>query len=155
MNTEIDPDCINTLPFSPVKAEIASSNLVGVANLIEEYGEIKGGKMARQSAREYITLDAIKTICESHPNATPGEIMQLVSQKVSEDLITTADACDAYNLNQSTIASWIMRGHISIKKIVPNSKSTGRPTNLLSRKELESYITNRPGRGRPKKPVAV
>ena len=157
MDTE--SDCTNTPPYSPVKAEIASSNLVGVANLIDEYGENKGGKMTRQLARQSITLDELETLRADNPHLLSGadQLMELVQEKLNDDLITLYDAEIEFGIIPSTLKSWMERhpDKLSPKKKINNySSKGGRPRILISRSELQSFLENKRGRGRPSK-VAV
>ena len=149
MDTE--SDCTNTPPYSPVKAEIASSNLVGVANLIHEYGEIKGGKMTRQLARQSITLDELETLRADNPHLLSGadQLMELVQEKLNDDLITLKDAEEMFGKNTNTLSSYITRGKIQVKKYMNHPSGRGRPLVLISYSELASYLSTKPKRGRP------
>lgn len=150
MDTE--SDCTNTPPYSPVKAEIASSNLVGVANLIDEYGEIKGGKMTRQLARQSITLDELETLRANNPHLLSGadQLMELVQEKLNDDLITLKDAEQMFGKNMNTLASYIKRGKIQVRKYMNQpAGGRGRPLVLISYSELSNYLSTEPKRGRP------
>ncbi len=140
---------------SPVKAEIASSNLVGVANDGGINLELGGLNMARHSGRESILIDELKYIIEQNSDITGEELMSKVIEKIDSDKVDMQVASDIYNIPYSTISDWLQAGHIREYGRVANGKGTGANKKLVSLKEVETWKETRPRRGRPSRKSAA
>ena len=109
--------------------------------------------MNRQLARQSITVDELETLLEQNPNVSADEFMELVQEKLNDDLITLYDAEIEFGIKATTINSWMTRhpDKLSPKKKINNySSKGGRPRILISRSELKSFLTIKRPNGRPK-----
>jgi len=133
--------------FVPVKAEIASSNLVGVATLVEK-GDIDKMLKEIESAlkMEHISVDDVRHIL--HNAGSISQALVMLEDYTTIELMTITEAEEYSNgrFCYGTIANWISEG--KLQKRGKRSVPRGRPKVLIARQDMDNFIKNPPKQGR-------
>jgi len=129
---------------SPVKAEIASSNLVGVANISEVTRMLR--EIVDAMRLEHIDVDTVFDILNSAQDLE--EARELLDRKVNIELLTLREAAEYSGITYGTIANWASEGRlprIGKRKV---TKGLGRAEVLVSKNDLDDILANPPRAGR-------
>jgi len=130
--------------YSPVKAEIASSNLVGVANISEVTRMLR--EIVEAMRLEHIDVDVVFDILNSAHNL--DEARELLDKKVNIELLTLREAAEYSGITYGTIANWCSEGRlprIGKRKV---KKDRGRAEVLVSKNDLDDIMAHPPRAGR-------
>ena len=131
--------------FVPVKAEIASSNLVGVATLVEK-GDIDKMLKEIESAlkMEHISVDDVRNILHNADSISQALVM--LEEKATIELMTINEAAEYSGICYGTLGNWIAEG--KLKRYGKQAVPRGRPKVLISKEEIDYLVANPPKAGR-------